>query len=95
MVLEYGLRASPRHTLLAEHLAEVLLQLGDYHAAAAAATHLLRLDRCHPRARQLAAFLAARGVDLPEPARRCLPGTLSVYVSLHLKSSSRGFAGTR
>lgn len=73
-LFEHGLRGSPRHTPLAERLAEVLLQLGDYQAAAAVVAHLLRLDACHPRARQLAAFLAAHGAELPEAARRCLPG---------------------
>ncbi|KAK9841857.1 hypothetical protein WJX81_007591 [Elliptochloris bilobata] len=73
-VFEHGLRRSPRHTLMAECLAEVLLQLGDYYAAAVATAHLLRLDACHPRARQLAAFLAAHGAELPEAARRSLPG---------------------
>ena len=73
-LFEHGLRGSPRHTPMAERLAEVLLQLGDYQAAAAVVLHLLRLDACHPRARQLAAFLAAHGVELPEAARRCLPG---------------------
>ena len=73
-LFEHGLRGSPRHTPLAERLAEVLLVLGDYQAAAAVVAHLLRLDACHPRARQLAGFLAAHGAELPEAARRCLPG---------------------
>jgi len=82
---EGGLRGSPRRTLMAERLVEVLLQLGDYHAAAAAAARLLRLDRCHPRALRLAAALAARGVELPAAARRCLPGAPTLSRTLCLR----------
>ncbi len=53
MVLEHGLRRHPKHAIMAEKLVEVLLQLGDWQAAASAVQRLLAQDPSHPRAMHL------------------------------------------
>ncbi|KAK9806174.1 hypothetical protein WJX72_004313 [[Myrmecia] bisecta] len=52
-VLEAGLQRAPRHLLLQEGLAEVLLGLGDWEAAHALAAWILQHDPSHPRAAQI------------------------------------------
>jgi len=60
---ESGLRINSRHTLILERLMEVLLNLGDWEAAAQLARRLLQLNPGHPRAAAIAtqsAFIPAR-----------------------------------
>ena len=63
-IYELGLRRFPRHPLMADRLAEVLMYLGDWAAAGPlVAATLARFPR-HPRAWQLAGLLASRGYFL-------------------------------
>ena len=61
-VLEHGLRCHPKHAIMAEKLVEVLLQLGDWQAAASAVERLLAQDPSHPRALHLRSASADPGV---------------------------------
>ncbi|CAL8466575.1 g6111 [Coccomyxa elongata] len=56
-VFEHGLARHPRHALMLEKLVEVLMRLGDWHAALPLIKRILLRDPNHPRARHLAAFL--------------------------------------
>lgn len=61
-VLEHGLRRHPKHAIMAEKLVEVLLQLGDWQAAASAVERLLTQDPSHPRALHLRSASADLGM---------------------------------
>ena len=66
MVFEHGLQQHPKHSVMAEKLVEVLMQLGDWQAAQPALARMLAEDSTHPRALQLyqAAKLARTGTSL-------------------------------
>ena len=84
-VFEHGLRRHPGRAIMAEKLAEVVMQLGDWHAAQPILARMLAQDPAHPRALQLselvkaAAFLAHQGDD---PHVCCIaPGGSAGHVS--------------
>ncbi len=74
-VFEHGLQRHPKHAVMAEKLAEVQVQLGDWQAAQPALARLLGKDPTHPRALQLqkAGELARAGMWRPPapPCERC------------------------
>jgi len=79
-VYEHGLRRHPKHAVMSEKLAEVLVQLNDFKAVQPALDHILAQDPGHPRALQLklAATSAIRGQSLSDelPASCSRPCTI-------------------
>lgn len=69
-VLEHGLRRHPKHAIMAEKLVEVVLQLGDWQAAASAVERLLAQDPSHPRALHLR--LASADPGMPPTQDFCM-----------------------
>ena len=58
-IFEYGLRRHPGRAIMAEKLAEVVMQLGDWQAAQPILARMLTQDPAHPRALQLLRLVRA------------------------------------
>ena len=63
-VFEHGLQRHPGRAIMAEKLAEVMMQLGDWQAAQPILARMLAQDSGHPRALQLSQFVEAAASSL-------------------------------
>ena len=68
-VFEHGLRRHPGRAIMAEKLAEVVMQLGDWQAAQPVLARMLAQDPAHPRALQLSKLVKAAASSLPHQGK--------------------------
>ena len=68
-IFEHGLRRHPGRAIMAEKLAEVVMQLGDWQAAQPILARMLAQDPAHPRALQLSKLVKAAASSLPHQGK--------------------------